>query len=125
MEHIVIGKAIELDHIYYDLNKSKIRKDAALELDKLVKLLNENPSIEIELSSHTDSRGSDSYNMSLSQKRANSAVAYIISKGISKGRITAKGYGETKLVNGCKNDINCNNEEHQKNRRTEFKVTKL
>lgn len=125
LEHIIIGKAIELEHIYYDLNKSKIRKDAAFELDKLVKILNENPTIEIELSSHSDSRGSDTYNMQLSQRRANSAVAYIISKGILKNRIVAKGYGETVLVNKCKNGVKCSSEEHQKNRRTEFKVTKL
>lgn len=120
---IELDKAIELEKIYYDLNKADIRPDAAIELDKLVKILRENPEITIELSSHTDSRGSDPYNKRLSQRRANSAVAYIISKGIASNRIVAKGYGEESLVNDCANDVPCTNEEHQRNRRTEFKVT--
>ncbi len=123
IEKIVIGKAIELENIYYDVNKADIREDAAIELDKLVKILVDNPDIKIELSSHTDSRGSDSYNMSLSQRRADSAVGYIISKGIDSNRITAKGYGETKLVNQCSNGVKCTSDEHQQNRRTEFSVT--
>ncbi len=74
--------------------------------------MTDNPTIWIELGSHTDSRGKDSYNLTLSQKRAESAVQYIISKGIDKNRITAKGYGETQLVNKCANGINCSDEEH-------------
>ena len=120
---IELDKAIELEKIYYDLNKANIRPDAAVELDKLVKILKENPTIKIELSSHTDSRGSDPYNKRLSQRRAESAVAYIIKNGISSGRIVAKGYGEEKLVNKCKNGVPCSKDEHQRNRRTEFKVT--
>lgn len=123
MEKIEIGKAIELENIYYDLDKSDIRADAAIELNKLVTILVDNPDIKIELSSHTDSRGSDSYNQRLSQRRAESAVAYIISQGISELRITAKGYGETRLVNQCSNGVECSKEEHQRNRRTEFSVT--
>ncbi|MEP4533656.1 MAG: OmpA family protein [Cyclobacteriaceae bacterium] len=123
LERIEIGKAIELENIYYDLNKSDIRPDAAIELDKLVTILVENPDIKIELSSHTDSRGSDSYNQRLSQRRAESAVGYIIEQGIAAERITAKGYGETKLVNQCSNGVQCSKEEHQRNRRTEFAVT--
>ncbi len=123
MEKIEIGKAIELENIYYDLDKSYIRADAAIELDKLVTTLKENPTIKIELGSHTDSRGSDSYNLALSQRRATAAVAYIVSKGISKSRIVAKGYGETQLVNKCSNGVPCSKDEHQRNRRTEFKVT--
>lgn len=123
LEEIIIGKAIELENIYYDVNKAEIRDDAAIELNKLVKILVDNPEIKIELSSHTDSRGSDLYNMNLSQRRADSAVAYIISKGIDSNRITAKGYGETKLVNQCSNGVKCSLDEHQKNRRTEFSVT--
>ena len=125
LKKIEIGKAIKLENIYYDLDKSFIRPDAAVELDKLVRILRDNPTIEIELGSHTDSRGSDSYNKSLSQRRADSAVEYIISKGISANRITAQGYGETALTNQCSNGVRCTKEEHQANRRTEFKVTKF
>jgi outer membrane protein OmpA-like peptidoglycan-associated protein len=78
--------------------------------------------LKLELSSHTDSRGIDSYNEWLSQQRSNSCVNYIISKGISADRITAKGYGEYKLKNRCTNDIQCTDEEHQQNRRTELKI---
>ncbi|MEQ9285954.1 MAG: OmpA family protein [Cyclobacteriaceae bacterium] len=123
MEKIELGKAIELENIYYDLNKSFIRQDAAVELDKLVTILRENPTIKIELGSHTDSRGSDSYNLALSQRRATAAVEYIVGQGINHSRIVAKGYGETKLVNKCSNGVTCSKEEHQQNRRTEFKVT--
>ncbi len=125
LDMIVIEKAIVMDNIYYDLDKWDIRSDAAVELNKLVKLLDENPNIVIELSSHTDSRSSDAYNQSLSQKRAESAVKYIVSNGVDKDRISAKGYGESKLVNKCGNGIQCSEEEHQQNRRTEFKVTKI
>ncbi|MFT7033283.1 MAG: outer membrane protein OmpA-like peptidoglycan-associated protein [Cyclobacteriaceae bacterium] len=123
LEKIVLDKAIELENIYYDLDKSFIRADAAVELDKLVKILVDNPTIKIELGSHTDSRGSDNYNQRLSQRRATSAVEYIVKNGIDKGRIVAKGYGETALVNKCSNGVQCSKEEHQRNRRTEFKVT--
>ncbi len=119
----IAKEVLNLVNIYYDTDKSNIRPDAALELDKVVKVLYENPGIILELGSHTDSRGTDSYNLSLSQSRAESAVAYIISKGIGKNRISARGYGETELLNRCKNGINCSNEEHQRNRRTEFKIT--
>lgn len=125
IERIVIDKAIRLENIYYDYNKWNIRPDAAIELDKLVKILLDNPKIKIELSSHTDARGSDKYNQTLSQKRAQSAVDYIVSKGISKDRITAKGYGETKPLNKCTNGVKCTEDEHQWNRRTEFKVTEI
>ena len=98
LDKIVVEKAIVLENIYYDFNKSDIRADAALELDKLVTLLEDNIEIEIELGSHTDSRASDSYNEDLSQRRAQSAVDYIISKGIEADRIVAKGYGESTPV---------------------------
>ncbi|MDD3859953.1 MAG: OmpA family protein, partial [Bacteroidales bacterium] len=122
-ERIVINKPIVIENIYYDYDKWDIRPDAALELDKIVTLLIENPTIIIELGSHTDSRGSDKYNETLSQKRAESAVQYIVEHGIVADRITAKGYGEYKLVNKCSNGVKCSEEEHQLNRRTEFKVT--
>lgn len=111
-----------IETIYYDFNKWFIRPDAAKELDKLVRVMKENP-VSIELGSHTDSRGSKEYNIDLSQKRAESAVRYIVLQGIDASRITAKGYGESQLVNHCMDGIPCTAREHQANRRTEFKVT--
>jgi peptidoglycan-associated lipoprotein len=125
LQSIEINKAIKLDNIYYDFNKSNIRPDAAIELDKLVKIMIDNPTIWIELGSHTDSRGNDAYNLALSQRRADASVKYIIDKGISKNRITAVGYGETRLLNKCTNGVQCTTTEHQLNRRTEFKILKV
>lgn len=125
LEQIIVNKPIVLENIYYDLDKYNIRADAAEGLDKLVGIMKDNPTISIELSSHTDSRAEDKYNMTLSQKRAESAVNYIVSHGISADRIVAKGYGETQLVNGCSNGVECTEEQHQANRRTEFKVTSM
>ncbi len=122
MEQIVIGKAIRIENIYFDLNKSDIRSDAAIELDKIVSMMRDNPDIKIELGSHTDSRGGDDYNLALSDRRARSSAAYIISRGISEDRITGKGFGETQLVNGCEDGVSCSAEQHQENRRTDFKV---
>jgi outer membrane protein OmpA-like peptidoglycan-associated protein len=121
---IVLNKAIRIDNIYYDFDKAAIRPDAARELDKLVTMMKENPTIWVELGSHTDSRGNDKYNLRLSQNRAESAVQYIIAKGVEKNRIFAKGYGETVPVNGCVNGVNCSEAEHQLNRRTEIKIIK-
>jgi outer membrane protein OmpA-like peptidoglycan-associated protein len=121
LNKIKVNVAIEVKDIFYDYNKSNIRPDAAVRLDTLVQTLRDNPKINIELSSHTDQRGKDAYNLKLSQKRAESAVAYIVSKGISKSRITAKGYGETRpIVANPKNEA-----DYQRNRRTEFKVTRI
>jgi len=125
LDPIVINKSIRLENIYYDFDKWNIRPDAAVELDKLVKIMTDNPTIWIELGSHTDSRGKDAYNLSLSQKRVQFAMAYIISKGINKNRITAKGYGETQLLNKCANHVECSEAGHHLNRRTEFKIVKL
>jgi outer membrane protein OmpA-like peptidoglycan-associated protein/tetratricopeptide (TPR) repeat protein len=122
-EKIVVNKAIVISNIYYDYDKWNIRPDAASELDKIVNLLVENPSITIELGSHTDSRGSDEYNHNLSQRRAESAVQYIIGNNVDKNRVTAKVYGESVLVNKCSNGVQCSEADHQMNRRTEFKVT--
>ncbi len=119
LDRIIVNKSIVLDNIYYDLDKDDIREDAALELDKLIIILKDNPNISIELSSHTDDRSSVEYNQDLSQRRAESAVSYILSKGINENRITAKGYGESQLIiTNAKTE-----EQHQINRRTEFKVT--
>lgn len=125
LDKIVLDKPIVMENIYYDLGKWAIRKDAKTELDKLITLMNDNPKISIELGSHTDSRASDKSNMELSQKRAKATVDYLSSKGIDAKRLTWKGYGETQLINGCKNGVKCTEEEYQKNRRTEFKVTKM
>lgn len=125
LDQIIIEKPIVLDNIYYDLDKWFIRPDAAMELDRLVSVMEKNPKIHIELSSHTDSRAGDQYNLVLSDKRAKAAVQYIISKGVDAKRMKWKGYGESKLVNKCKNDVPCTEEEHQQNRRTEFKVIKI
>ncbi len=122
MEAIVMNKAIEIPNIYYDLGKYNIKPTAALELDKVVTLLSENPTIRIELSSHTDARGSAAQNQQLSQKRAEAAVNYIISKGIAVSRIEAKGYGDTMIKNHCNKGVQCSEGDHAVNRRTEIKV---
>jgi len=120
-----VGDIIEVKNIYYDLDKSNIKESAAKELDKLLEIMNRYPTMKIELRSHTDSRGSDSYNLQLSDRRARSAADYVISKGVPKKRIVGKGYGETELLNRCKNGVKCDETEHQANRRTEFKVLSL
>ena len=118
----LLGKKIVIDNIYFDLNKHNIRPDAAIELEKIVTVMNENPEIIIELSSHTDSRGSDKYNLALSDRRAKASASYIVSRGIPKSRIYGVGKGEKELMNQCKNGVVCTEELHQKNRRTEFKI---
>lgn len=118
------GKCIvKINPIYFDFDKSFIRPDAAIELDKVVEVMNKYPEIIIEGGSHTDSRGTFKYNEDLSARRASATVEYIISKGISPDRITSKGYGETQLVNGCSDGVYCSEVEHQLNRRTEFVIT--
>jgi outer membrane protein OmpA-like peptidoglycan-associated protein len=121
---LAVDQVVRLDNILYDYAKWDIRPDAALELDKLVETLLENATVRIELSSHTDCRGKDAFNLSLSQKRAKSAVDYIVSKGIAKDRVLSKGYGETKPTDACE-CTKCTEEQHQRNRRTEFKVLGL
>lgn len=119
---IDINSSFVLKDIYYDFDKWDIIPKSAMELDKLVKTLNEYPTLKIELSSHTDARGKDQYNMTLSSKRAKSAVDYIVSQGIPRSRLVAKGYGETRHVNKCVNGVECTEEEHQENRRTEVRI---
>lgn len=123
LEPIVLEKTFQIENIYYDFDKSDIRPDAALQLDKVVSLLEENPSISVELGSHTDSRGRDAYNMSLSERRAASAVAYIVQNGIASSRITSRGYGETQIANQCTNGVTCSDADHERNRRTVLKIT--
>ena len=121
LNKIILAKAIEVKDILYDYNKFNIRPDAAIRLDTLVQTLVDNPKISIELSSHTDQRGKDPYNLKLSQQRAQAAVDYIVSKGVEKARITAKGYGETRPIVAKPTS----EAEYQRNRRTEFKVTRV
>lgn len=122
MSTVEVGRTFQIDNIHYDFDKANIRPDAARELDKVVDFLTTNPDVRIELSSHTDSRGSDAYNLKLSQRRAESAVNYLVDHGISRSRLVAKGYGETRLLNKCKNGIPCTDAEHQANRRTEITI---
>ncbi len=116
------NQPIRLDNILYDYDKWDIRPDAEPDLQELTDILKKYPDMKIELSSHTDSRGRDEYNEQLSQKRAESARTWIISKGIAADRITPKGYGEKQLLNECANGVECTEEQHQLNRRTEFKI---
>ncbi len=120
-----VGMVLKLEDLYYDYDKFAIRSDASIELDRVVEYMLDHPSLEIELRSHTDSRGTDEYNRVLSQRRAESAVEYIVSRGIQPSRLKAAGYGETQLVNNCRNGADCSDSEHQENRRTEIKVTKF
>jgi len=122
MQKVDCGKAIALQNIHYDLDKYFIREDAKPELNRLVRFMEDNPSINIQVGSHTDSRGSNPYNETLSQNRANAAVDYVVSQGISRNRVTGVGYGETQLLNRCADNVECSKEEHQINRRTEMKV---
>ena len=113
---------VKINPIYFDLDKYNIRPDAEIELNKVVEVMKKFPKIVIEGGSHTDSRGSDKYNEKLSENRAKSTIQYIISRGISASRISARGFGETQLVNKCSNGVKCSGVEHQQNRRTEFVV---
>ncbi|RYY69644.1 MAG: flagellar motor protein MotB [Chitinophagaceae bacterium] len=123
--NIIPEEAIRLDNVYYDFNKATLQPESYPSLDTLVNILNENPSILIELAAHTDSKGTDEYNQNLSQARAKSVVDYLISKGIDKARLLPKGYGETMPVADNENtDGSDNPEGRQRNRRTEFKVLK-
>jgi outer membrane protein OmpA-like peptidoglycan-associated protein len=123
LKQIFIGKPITLENIYFDHDKTEIRRDAVRALDLFVIDLHENPEIIIELSTHTDSQGSDDCNLTLSEKRAHSVDDYITSQGIDPSRIISRGYGEQHLLNECKNDVECDDEQHEENRRAECKVT--
>ena len=113
---------VKINPIYFDYNRSNIRKDASIELEKVIQIMRKYPTLILKSGSHTDSRGKNDYNLKLSTRRANSTVEYIISRGINSGRITGEGFGETKLLNKCSNGVKCSKDEHQLNRRTEFVV---
>jgi len=116
-----LGKLI--NPIYFDFDKSNIRPDAAVELAKIIEILKEYPELRIDVRSHTDSRGKDSYNLALSERRNQSTIDYIIEEGgIAAERLTGRGYGETQLLNNCSNGVKCSEEDHQMNRRSQFIV---
>lgn len=117
-----IAKILDLNPIYFNFDKYDIRPDAEVELAKVLVYMESYPSVLIDIRSHTDSRGRDSYNLTLSQNRNASTRDWLISKGISDSRLTGRGYGETQLVNGCSNGVRCSKEQHQLNRRSEFIV---
>jgi len=124
LSKISLGERFKIDNIFYDYDAATLREESEIALDKLAEFILEN-GLKIELSSHTDSRGSKRYNQTLSQRRAQSCVDYLIEKGVPKSKIVARGYGESKLVNHCKDGAECSEEEHQENRRTEVKILGL
>ena len=121
-EKVDCGKGLGLKNILFDLDKYVIKEIAKTELNRLVRFMIDNPSIKVEVGSHTDCRSSFSYNQILSQNRANASVDYVVSQGIERSRITGKGYGETVLLNECADGVNCTEAQHSINRRTEMKV---
>ncbi len=122
MQPISMNTEIEINNIYYDKGSARLKTKAKKELDELALVLNDNKNLLVEIGSHTDSRGDTKFNQNLSLKRAESVVKYLIDNGISKERMVARGYGESKLRNSCGNGVECSERRHQKNRRTEFKV---
>ena len=113
---------LQLQRIYFDTDQWRIRKDAEIELQKVIAVLKQYPDMKIDVRSHTDSRSDYNYNMSLSEKRAISTVNYIVNNGVDKSRVGGKGYGESELINGCKDGVPCSDQDHQQNRRSEFIV---
>jgi len=115
-------KKLKLAPIHFDFDSAKIRPDAQVELQKVVDVLLKHPTIQLDVRSHTDSRGNDTYNMKLSERRAQATIQWMIGQGVEASRLTGKGYGETQLVNSCSNGVKCSEEQHQENRRSEFIV---
>ena len=124
LKPLIIDNEIVINPIFFDFDKSNIRPDAAYELENIVAVMREHPKMVIKIESHTDSRGNDSYNMKLSDRRAKSTRDYLFSRGIAKDRIqSAIGYGESQILNRCKNGVKCTDEEHEENRRSKFIIT--
>jgi peptidoglycan-associated lipoprotein len=121
-EEYEVNEPIELGNIYYDLNRATILPEAEPDLTYLMELMNQYSDMVIELSSHTDAQGSDKFNLGLSERRAISAMEWLTKRGIAKERIKPVGYGETQIRNQCLNDVECTDDEHRYNRRTEFKI---
>jgi outer membrane protein OmpA-like peptidoglycan-associated protein/tetratricopeptide (TPR) repeat protein len=120
-----LAKTFNIKIIYFDLDKSKIRPDAALELEKILDVMKQNPTMKIDVRSHTDSRQTFEYNEALSDRRAKSTVAWLIKNGIKADRLTGKGYGENQLVNNCADGVECSEADHQLNRRSEFIIVSM
>ncbi|VAW10953.1 FIG00492683: hypothetical protein [hydrothermal vent metagenome] len=115
-----LAKLLQLSTIYFDFDKYNIRKDSEMEVEKVIAAMEKYPSLKIKVNSHTDSRGKDSYNLMLSQKRAEATVNYMVANGIAADRLEGEGFGETKLINTCTNGAKCSGSEHELNRRSEF-----
>ncbi|OUL60526.1 OmpA family protein, partial [Flavobacterium sp. AJR] len=120
-----LGKCFGIKMIYFDLDKSNIRREAALDLEKILDVLNQYPKMKLDIRSHTDSRATHKYNEALSDRRAKSTIKWLIQNGVAPNRLTGKGYGETQLVNGCSDGVKCTEAEHQMNRRSEFIISAL
>lgn len=125
MKELKIGEVYKIDNIYYDYNKANIREDAKPSLNRLIQLLEQYPDMSIQVNSHTDCRGANAYNMNLSKARANSVIKYLQERGINKKRLEFKGFGETKPVEDCPVCDECSEEQHQRNRRTEFQIVSM
>ncbi len=117
-----LAKLIDIKMVYFDLDKSNIRPDAAYELEKIASILEQNPTIKIDVRAHTDSRQTAAYNAKLSERRAQSIMAWLVQRGIAANRLSGRGYGESQLTNRCSDSVPCSEEEHQANRRSEFVV---
>jgi outer membrane protein OmpA-like peptidoglycan-associated protein/tetratricopeptide (TPR) repeat protein len=120
-----LAKCFGIKMIYFDLDKSFVRKEAAFELEKILDVMKQHPEMKIDVRSHTDSRQTRAYNEKLSDRRAKATIAWLVKNGIAADRLTGKGYGETQLVNQCADDVKCSEEEHQANRRSEFIITSM
>ncbi|MES2573886.1 MAG: OmpA family protein [Bacteroidota bacterium] len=120
-----LAKCFGIKVIYFALNKADITKEAAFELEKILDVMKQNPKLKIDVRSHTDSRQTAKYNEVLSEKRAKSTIDWLVKNGVDVSRLTGKGYGESQLVNKCADDVQCTEEEHQANRRSEFIVTAI
>jgi peptidoglycan-associated lipoprotein len=122
LQRVVVGRAVRLEDIDYELSTAKLKEESKPKLEGLLRLLQNNPHLQFEIASHSDSRGDDEYNLQLSQKRAESLAAYLTEKGVLAKQLKAVGYGEKFLINHCANGIKCSTREHLQNRRTEYMV---
>lgn len=120
-----LAKILEINIIYFDLDKFKIRNDASVDLAKVVSVMKQNPTMKVDVRSHTDSRQTAEYNQKLSDNRAKATIDWMVKHGIERSRLTGKGYGESQLVNNCADGVNCSEEEHQQNRRSEFVIISM
>ena len=120
-----LGKCFGIKMIYFDLDKYDIRREAAFDLEKILDVLSQNPTMKLDIRSHTDSRQTFKYNEVLSEKRAKSTINWLVKNGVDPSRLTGRGYGETQLVNQCADGVKCSEEEHQLNRRSEFIIIGL